>query len=279
MTANSTDASEAFIAKWRGVTASELSTAQSFALDLCQLLEVEAPHPDAEQQYMFERPLTFHHGDGSTSAGRIDLYKRGCFVLEAKKLKALTHTKGFDDALLRGRSQAERYARALPAGEGRPPFLIVVDVCNRIELYAEFTRSGATYTPFPDPRSHRIALDDLCDPAIRERLRLIWTDPLSLDPARESARVTREIAARLAMLARSLEAAGHDPQLAAQFLTRCLSRWAARTSRTGATAVTEGARVGLLADRRGRVGVSALGDGRRAMISTDWQSWSAQVRR
>jgi hypothetical protein len=213
---------DAFIAKWRGVTASELSTAQTFAMDLCQLLGVEPPHADAEQQYMFERPVTFTHGDGSTSAGRIDLYKRGRFVLEAKKLKAPTHTKGFDDALLRARSQAEQYARALPASEGRPPFLIVLDVGNRIELYAEFSRSGATYTPFPDPRSHRIALDDLRDEKIRARLRTIWTDPLALDPSRESARVTREIAARLATLARSLEAAGHRAEAVAQFLMRCL---------------------------------------------------------
>lgn len=68
------------VAKWSDVAASELSTAQSFALDLCRLLGVEAPHPDAEQQYMFERPVVFAHGDGSTSPGRIDLYKRGCFV-------------------------------------------------------------------------------------------------------------------------------------------------------------------------------------------------------
>jgi hypothetical protein len=59
----------------------------------------------------------------------------------------------------RARGQAEAYARALPAEEGRPPFLVVVDVGNVIELYAEFSRSGATYTPFPDPRSHRIRLD------------------------------------------------------------------------------------------------------------------------
>ena len=215
-------ATDDFIAKWSGVTASELSTAQSFALELCRLLGVEAPHPDAEQQYMFERPITFSHGDGSTSAGRIDLYKRGSFVLEAKKLKAPTHTKGFDDAMLRARSQAEQYARALPASEGRPPFLIVLDVGNRIELYAEFSRSGATYTPFPDPRSYRIALADLRDETIRERLRTIWTDPLALDPSRESARVTREIAARLASLAKSLEQAGHRAEAVAQFLMRCL---------------------------------------------------------
>ncbi|MFZ1797133.1 MAG: hypothetical protein WAU14_10370, partial [Dokdonella sp.] len=68
------DAADEFIAKWNGITASELSTSQTFLLDLCHLLGVEAPHADAEQAYMFERPITFSHGDGSTSAGRIDLY-------------------------------------------------------------------------------------------------------------------------------------------------------------------------------------------------------------
>lgn len=227
----------AFIQRWHGVTASELSTSQSFVIQLCALLGVEPPHPTPEQSYMFERPITFQHGDGSTSAGRVDCYKRGHFVWESKKLKlaktagvadpqtphtAPVTTKAFDDALLRARQQAENYARALPAAEGRPPFVVVVDVGHVIELYAEFTRSGATYTPFPDPRSHRIRLQQLADPAIRARLKALWTDPLSLDPSRVSARVTRAVAAELAELARSLEAAGHAPQAVAAFLTRCL---------------------------------------------------------
>lgn len=216
------EAAHAFIAKWQGVAASELSTSQSFLIDLCILLGLDAPHATAEQDYMFERPITFQHGDGSTSAGRIDLYRRGAFVLESKKLRQGAHTKGFDDAMLRARSQAENYARALPAAEGRPPFVVVVDVGHRIELYSEFSRSGGTYVPFPDPRSHRIALADLARPEVRARLRKVWTDPLSLDPSRESARVTREIADRLARLARSLEQAGHDAEAVAQFLMRCL---------------------------------------------------------
>jgi hypothetical protein len=106
------DAADAFIARWQGVSASELSTSQSFLIDLCRLLGVDVPHATAEQDYMFERPITFLHGDGSTSAGRIDLYRRGGFVLESKKLRQGAHTKGFDDALLRARSQAEAYARS-----------------------------------------------------------------------------------------------------------------------------------------------------------------------
>jgi hypothetical protein len=225
-----TQAAQDFIARWRGVTASELSTSQSFVIQLCELLGVQPPHPTPEQSYMFERPITFTHGDGSTSAGRIDCYRRGHFVWESKKLKAgipsqasgAAPTRAFDDALLRARTQAENYARALPATEGRPPFVVVVDVGHVIELYAEFTRSGATYTPFPDPRSHRIRLEQLTDPAIRKRLKALWTDPLSLDPSRASARVTREVAAELAELAKSLEAAGHTPHHVAGFLTRCL---------------------------------------------------------
>ena len=133
-TAAANAAADAFIDRWQGVTASELSTSQSFLIDLCRLLGVEVPHPTPEQDYMFERPITFRHGDGGTSAGRIDLYRRGAFVLESKKVRLGAHTKGFDDALLRARSQAEAYARALPADEGRPPFVMVVDVGQRIEL-------------------------------------------------------------------------------------------------------------------------------------------------
>ncbi|MDZ7918633.1 type IIL restriction-modification enzyme MmeI [Rhodoferax sp.] len=104
-------AASQFIARWTGKTASELSTAQSFLIELCALIGV-AP-PTHELDYMFERPITFSHGDGSTSAGRIDCYRQGHFVLEAKKVKASPATKGFDDGLLR--------ARALPSAEGRGP--------------------------------------------------------------------------------------------------------------------------------------------------------------
>ncbi len=215
-----------FIARWQHASGSELANAQSFVRELAELLGESPPNPAREDtrdnDYVFERRVIFHHGDGSTAEGRIDCYKRGHFVLEAKKLKQNTQTKGFDDAMLRARAQAEGYARALPAIEGRPPFLLTVDVGNVLEIYAEFSQSGATYTPFPDPRSHRIKLLELADDNIRGRLKAIWCDPQSLDPARASARATRQIARKLAGIAKALEGAGHHPERVAGFLTRCL---------------------------------------------------------
>jgi hypothetical protein len=218
-----------FITRWQGVAltaATELSTSQSFIIELCALLGVPTPLPNDALDYVFERPITFAHGDGSTSPGRIDCYRRGHFVWESKKLRYVNAGgAAFNSAMLTARSQAENYARALPPSEiavGRPPFVLVADVGHVIEVYAEFTRSGASYTPFPDPRSHRIALGDLAKPEIRERLRLIWTDPLALDPARLSARITREVAAQLAELAKSLEQSGHRAHNVAAFLTRSL---------------------------------------------------------
>ena len=57
--------------------------------ELCDLLDTPRPEPAtpdvADNAYVFERSVTFNNGDGTTSPGRIDLYKRGCFVLEAKQ--------------------------------------------------------------------------------------------------------------------------------------------------------------------------------------------------
>ncbi|HEX8184049.1 MAG TPA: DNA methyltransferase, partial [Blastocatellia bacterium] len=243
----SQDAVRGFIKRWADSGAAERANYQLFLSELCDALEVPRPNParadDKANDYVFERVVTFHYPDGTTSTGRIDLYKQGCFVLEAKqgsnreksaaetaskprqKTKrgtAVRGTRKWDDAMLAARGQAEQYVRALPAGEGNPPFLVVVDVGHSIDLYSDFTRSGKTYVPFPDARSHRIRLEQLADEAYRERLKLVWTDPLALDPARRSARVTRDVAARLARLAKSLEESGHAPEAVAAFLMRSI---------------------------------------------------------
>ncbi|CAK7045875.1 MAG: hypothetical protein DELT_00819 [Desulfovibrio sp.] len=131
-------------------------------------------------------------------------------------------TRQWEDAMQRARRQAENYIRCLPAAEGRPPFLIVADVGFCFDIYTEFTRTGGVYLHFPDARGYRIRLDDLEKPEVRTLFRAIWNDPLSLDPARRSARVTEEVAAHLAELARLLEADGHGPEKVSQFLMRCI---------------------------------------------------------
>jgi hypothetical protein len=217
---------ERFISRWQHADGTELANYQLFVQELTGVLDAPSPEPSRadsrDNAYVFERRVTLARGDGTSSEGRIDCYRRGSFVLEAKKVRAGVQTKGFDDALLRARAQAETYARALPANEGRPPFILVVDVGNVIELYSEFTRSGATYVPYPDPRSHRISLADLAREDVRERLRAVWLEPLSLDPTRVAARVTRAIATDLAEVAKALERDGHAPKRVAAFLSRCL---------------------------------------------------------
>jgi hypothetical protein len=131
-------------------------------------------------------------------------------------------TKGWDVAMLKAKGQAEQYARALPVAEGWPPFLVIVDVGHAIELYSEFSCTGKSYLPFPDPRAHRILLADLVDPEIRALLREVWTQPHGLDPAKRSAKATREIAAKLARLAKSLESSGQTPERVGNFLKRSL---------------------------------------------------------
>ncbi|MCB1736408.1 MAG: class I SAM-dependent DNA methyltransferase, partial [Gammaproteobacteria bacterium] len=218
---------DTFIAKWTAADGSERANAQLFVGDLCELLDLPRPDPAKEETahnaYVFERRVDRHHRDGSVTPGFIDLYRRDAFVLEAKSISDAEHTKGWDTRMQRAYNQASGYVRALPANEGRPPFLILLDVGRGvIEIHAEFTRSGGNYTPFPDPQHHKIRLADLRGEAIRDRLRAVWLEPENLDPSRHAARVTREIADRLAGLARSLEAAGHDPRITAEFLMRCL---------------------------------------------------------
>ncbi len=236
-----------FFRRWEASGAAERANYSMFMNELWGLLEVPRPDPagpdDEKNAYVFERAVPFPNPDGKTTVKRIDLYKRDCFVLEAKqgsnkvaepeaftlsapkKMKrgtAVRGTAGWDAAMYEAKGQAELYVRNLPSSEHNPPFIAVVDVGHTIELFADFSRQGRTYIPFPDPGTHRIELRGLADEKIRERLRLVWTEPLALDPSRRTAKVTREVAAKLAELARSLEQSGYTPDLAAHFLMRRL---------------------------------------------------------
>lgn len=205
---------EDFIRIWANASASERQTAQSFVIQLCRVLGVAAPNDEKvdDPDYGFERIVRFRHDDLSSHWGYIDCYRRECFVLEAKQTaKRLANTPDKQQMKLVGpdvverkmdkaRAQAKGYARAL---DEWPPFLIMVDVGRTIELWSDFSRMGKTYLQYPDRENYRIALSDLRDPKIRERLAAVWSDPMSLDPARRVEEATIEIAALLGRLVQS----------------------------------------------------------------------------
>src|SRR5882724_4281641 len=132
-----------FIRRWEASGSGERSNFQSFLNELCDLLRVGRPEPargdDRDNAYVFERAVQFDDGDGNVTTKFIDLYKRGCFVMEAKqgstadegganlfeldaaakgKQKRGTAVRGtaqWDVAMKKAKGQALGYVHALPA--------------------------------------------------------------------------------------------------------------------------------------------------------------------
>ncbi|MFT5814861.1 MAG: hypothetical protein ACI9VT_002630 [Psychroserpens sp.] len=219
-----------FIERWKNTKGpgAELADFQSFIIELCDLLGVPKPDPKSDStndnQYIFERPVDSFtiEGERKASKNRIDLYRRDCFVMEGKQTGLKIGSQGWNNAMQKAKNQADNYVRTLPAEEGRPPFIIVVDVGSCIQIYSEFSRSGGIYTPFPDPSHYLIKLNDLVKPAIQQRLQALWHAPESLDPSNYAAKVTKALSLKLAELAKSLEESGYEVVRIAHFLKRCL---------------------------------------------------------
>lgn len=218
-----------FVAKWSASAAAERANKDAFLIELCDVLGVPRPEPatgDPERDlYVFEREVHLPHEGDRLTIGRIDLYHHNHFLLEAKQGSdegskklgtARRGTPAWNIAMRDAYGQALGYARTL---SDPPPFLVTCDIGYCFDLYAAFDKTW-NYRPFPDGQSSRIYLSDLEKYA--DRLRAIFLAPLSLDPARHSARVTREIAAHLADLAVELEEAGHTPERVATFLMRSI---------------------------------------------------------
>ncbi|WP_206453435.1 class I SAM-dependent DNA methyltransferase [Aurantimonas marina] len=242
-----------FIERWTAREGgAERANYQMFLSELCDLIGVPRPDPAGAERdfndYVFERAVRPRESEASSAPKRIDLYKKGCFILEAKQsrlpgaknalpghdAKQLSMLgdeperlgrrgagRGWDVMMQNARRQAETYVFLLDTAHPAPPFLITCDVGNALELFADFSGTGRAYSQFPDRKGFRVYLEDLRKPETRDLLAKIWTDPKSLDPARESARVTREIAKRLAEVSKALEV-GHAPEDVAHFLMRCI---------------------------------------------------------
>ncbi|MGB3502909.1 MAG: DNA methyltransferase [Mesorhizobium sp.] len=239
-----------FIRRWSNLDGGqERANYSLFLAELCDVIGVRRPDPALAahdfNDYVFERRVERKRPDGTTDTGRIDLYKRGCFILEAKQSRlrggkkavsegqadlfaiaerglADTAVPGLDHVMVHARRQAEGYATKLPSDHPYPPFIIACDVGRAIELYADFSGYGRHYAQFPDARQFRIELSHLANPDTRELLRAVWEQPQSLDPAQKTAKVTREIAGQLAEISKALEGRGFEARSVAVFLMRCL---------------------------------------------------------
>ena len=80
---------EKLIADVKPSGGAEMSNYQLFVERLTGALNLPQPEFAREEtrfnDYVFERNVTFRHPNGTSSTGRIDCYKRGCFILEAKQ--------------------------------------------------------------------------------------------------------------------------------------------------------------------------------------------------
>src|SRR5215217_5842542 len=179
---------DAFSARWAASGEGERANKDSFLNELCDVLGVERPHPKtgnpAQDLYVFEKGVPRARAGGA-AASFVDLYKHGCFLLEAKQ-GAQTGPKrrnspAWNQLMSEAHGQALGYAANLAAP---PPFLLVCDIGYCFDVYASFDGTGV-YRAFPDGHRKRIFLEDLASHL--DLLRAIWTDPVSLDPSQRAA--------------------------------------------------------------------------------------------
>ncbi|MEY2883445.1 MAG: hypothetical protein RL490_1169 [Pseudomonadota bacterium] len=234
---------ETFIGNWHGKPGgAERANFPIFISEFCRALGLPEPGQAIGgilSDYQYEAPVRPDAAFSAKASGRIDLYKRGCFVLEAKQsrlgeigpavevatpapvieknlfgesivvdsvAKARAAPRRYDRLMEDALAQAKGYALALPPEHGWPPFLIVCDVGRAFELHFDWAGNGKGYGFFPDQKSYRIELADLRRLSVQALLRGVWTDPASVDPRRRAIVVTREIAGRLARVSARLEA-------------------------------------------------------------------------
>jgi hypothetical protein len=222
------------ITKWWGSKGgAERSNLSPFITDLCLALDLPLPGQAESGKlgaYEYEGSVPGGSFRSVKGTGSIDLYKRGCFILEAKQsqLPAGQQASLFEpaenapqapsgaryDLLMRdARAQAENYAKNLPGDHPPVPFLIVLDIGRAFEIEFDYTGNGRGYGFFPDKQRYRIELPQLASTdqisGVRKTpadlLRAIWTDPESINPRLQSAEVTSGIARRLAQVSQYLE--------------------------------------------------------------------------
>lgn len=185
-----------FLRKWRNIELKERSASQTHFNDLCALLGVSDPITADPKGEWF----TFEKGANKTSGGNgwADVWRRGCFGWEYKGRHA-----NLDKAY----AQLLQYSVALE----NPPLLIVSDM-NRIVIRTNWTNSVQ--------ETHEIALEDLTDGAVRDRLKAAFTDPDQFRPTKSRQELTEDTAREFAGIAQRLRERGYEAQRVAHFVNQ-----------------------------------------------------------
>jgi len=224
---------EIFIARWRNSANAERANFQPFIAEFCDVIDVPRPDPAHGNAlgYRYEAPVPILDVPGQFR-GAIDLYKPGCFIMEAKQTAQQETPALFADitagrsratarAMDAARAQAVGYARNLPPSEKIPPFIITCNIGQDFDIHADFSGTARNFSQFPDRRSYRIPLEALRDGQTRALFRTIWQDPASLDPTAARTRVTRDISLTLKQAIDGLERR-HARDVVAIFMMRCV---------------------------------------------------------
>ena len=88
-----------FIIRWKASDGQERANSQLFLAEFCAVLDLPSPEParsvNEENTYSFERKVFVPRGDGTNELKRLDLYRKGAFVLEAKQGQDVVGAKNF----------------------------------------------------------------------------------------------------------------------------------------------------------------------------------------
>ncbi|XZO04473.1 MAG: class I SAM-dependent DNA methyltransferase [Microcoleus sp.] len=214
---------ETFITRWAGSSGNERANYQLFFAEMCDALGVDRPLDKGRipnDPYCFDKDLKIFHPSGQVTSGFVDFYKAEHFLIEAKqggttskKGTAKRGTNTYLREMEKAFVQAVAYTRSLSS---KPPFLLTCDIGDHFELWMGFSGDYGGYGA-----RREIGLAELQKADVFDLFVDIFSNPQQRNPEKIAARVTREVAADLAELAKRMEA-NVDPQQVAQFLMRCI---------------------------------------------------------
>jgi hypothetical protein len=186
-----------FKKKWSRYKGKELSAYQEHFTDLCRLLGQPTPaeaDPTGSESFCFQKrvvkdaELLVVKEDGADydvpgDRGFADVWKKDCFAWEYKGKK-----KNLDEAY----RQLLRYRESLL----NPPLLVVCDF-DRYIVRTNF--NGAVQ------ETHEFTNAIIDSPEALRVLRALFADPIALRPLHTTSKVTEDLAAHIASIARSLQ--------------------------------------------------------------------------